>query len=139
VSTEANKISGMTASDTRRWVIFAQVVLAAAVWWALGNAFALVYRTTHLRQFTPFGVADSQWIAFALVGAAFIYTLRNAMAQEFANDVFNELRKVTWPSWKETRQSTLVVIVTVFVVGMILGGFDLMWAKLTRQILTGGQ
>jgi preprotein translocase SecE subunit len=137
VSTEANKISGMSATDTRRWVIFAQVVLAFAIWWALGNAFALLYRTAHLRQFMPFGVADSHWIAFAIVGAAFIYTLRNVTAQEFANDVFVELRKVTWPSWKETRQSTMVVIVTVFVVGMILGGFDLMWAKLTKYLLTG--
>lgn len=137
MSTEANKISGMSASDTRRWVIFAQVVVAAAVWWSLANAVALLYRTAHLRQFMPFGIADSQWIAFAVVGAAFIYALRNPIAQEFANDVFVELRKVTWPTWKETRQSTVVVIITVFVVGMILGGFDLMWAKLTKLLLTG--
>lgn len=139
MSTEANKVlAGLSGNDTRRWVVFAQAVLAVAVWWALGNAFTLVYRTAHIRQYTPFGIADPQWIAFAIVGAAFIYTLRNVVAQEFANDVMVELRKVTWPSWKETRQSTLVVIVTVFVVGMILGGFDLMWAKLIKYLLAIG-
>ena len=139
MSTEANKIAtGMGQNDTRRWVVFAQAVIAAAIWWALGNAFTLLYRTAHIRQFEPFGVADPQWIAFALVGAAFIYTLRNVVAQEFANDVFTELRKVTWPTWKETRQSTMVVIVTVFVVSIILGGFDFMWAKLIKYLLAIG-
>src|SRR5687767_10533290 len=101
VSTEASKIPGMGTGDQRRWVIFAQFAIAAAIWWSLGNAFALLYRAAGIPAYTPFGVADWHWVAFALVGAAFIYTLRNPIAQEFANDVFVELRKVTWPSWKE--------------------------------------
>lgn len=138
MSTEASKIPGMGNSDQRRWVIFAQFAIAASIWWSLAQALTLLYRAASIPAFTPFGVADSHWAAFAIVGAAFIYTLRNPIAQEFADDVFVELRKVTWPSWKETRQSTFVVIVTVFIVGLILGGFDLIWAKLIRYILNTG-
>lgn len=137
MSTEANKIPGMSANDTRRWVIFGQVVLAACVWWALANAVALVYRMGGIPRYTPFGIEDARWIAFALVGAGFIYALRNPVVQEFSNEVLSELRKVTWPTWKETRQTTIVVIITVFIVGMILGGFDFIWAKLSRYVLTG--
>ena len=137
MSTEASKIPGMQ-SDQRRWVIFAQAVLAFGIWWSLAQTFALIYRAAKIPTFNPFGVSDWHWVAFAVVGAAFIYTLRNPTVQEFANDVLVELRKVTWPSWKETRQSTLVVIVTVFIVGMILGGFDLIWAKVIRYIINTG-
>lgn len=137
MSTEANKVlTGVSGGDTRRWVVFAQAVVAVAIWWALGNLFLLIYKQAHIHEYSPFGVPDAKWIAFAIVGAAFIYTLRNVVAQEFATEVLIELRKVTWPSWKETRQSTMVVIVTVFVVGLILGGFDLMWAKLIKFLLT---
>ena len=39
-------------------------------------------------------------------------------------EIFNELRKVIWPSPAELRTMTLVVIVTVVVVSMILGLID---------------
>ena len=129
-------IGGMGASDARRWVLFVQFGLAACLWWALSNAFELTYRLAGIPQYRPFGIHDASWIAFAVTGATLIYVLRNAVVQEFADDVMVELRKVTWPSWKETRQSTIVVIITVFIVGGILGAFDLLWAKLTQYLLT---
>jgi preprotein translocase SecE subunit len=39
-------------------------------------------------------------------------------------DIFNELRKVIWPSWGELRNMTFVVIVTVVVVSLLLGLID---------------
>jgi preprotein translocase SecE subunit len=39
-------------------------------------------------------------------------------------DIFNELRKVIWPSWAELRTMTFVVIVTVIVVALVLGAID---------------
>ena len=139
MSTEVNKVlAPMGGSDVRRWVLFAQFVLAVGVWWALANAFQLVYGALDLPVFRPFGWHDANWVAFILTGMALIYLLKNAPAQEFATDVFVELRKVTWPSWKEVRQSTFVVIVTVAIVGSILGLFDLIWSTLTKYLLTRG-
>ncbi len=39
-------------------------------------------------------------------------------------DIFNELRKVIWPSWAELRTMTFVVLVTVVVVSTVLGAID---------------
>ena len=141
MSTEANKVKGiatMSADDTRRWAILSQLVLGALTWWALANIIHLAYRGLEIPHWDPFGWHDANWVAFALTGATLIYMFRNVATQEFANDVVIELKKVTWPTWKETRQSTMVVLITVAIVGLILGGFDLIWAKLTRYLLTGG-
>jgi preprotein translocase subunit SecE len=42
----------------------------------------------------------------------------------FYNEVRNEMRKVTWPSWKEVRGTTTVVIITVFIFAAYFGIID---------------
>lgn len=49
-------------------------------------------------------------------------------------EVANELKKVTWPSWEETKLSTVVVIITSIIVAIILGMFDALWAFLSSAI-----
>jgi preprotein translocase subunit SecE len=54
---------------------------------------------------------------------------------EFLADVKAELKKVTWPTRKDTYASSLVVIVLVLVSAVFLGGVDLILARLVRMIL----
>jgi preprotein translocase subunit SecE len=42
----------------------------------------------------------------------------------FYNDVRNEMRKVTAPTWKEVRGTTTVVIITVFIFAAYFGVID---------------
>ncbi|HZK72845.1 MAG TPA: preprotein translocase subunit SecE [Clostridia bacterium] len=42
----------------------------------------------------------------------------------FLREVFDELRKVVWPTWGELYRYTLIVIVTVIVLGGFIGGVD---------------
>jgi len=42
----------------------------------------------------------------------------------FYNDVRNEMRKVTAPSFKEIQSTTIVVIITVFIFGAYFGIID---------------
>ena len=42
----------------------------------------------------------------------------------FYNEVRNEMRKVTWPSWREVRGTTTVVIITVFIFAAYFGIID---------------
>jgi preprotein translocase subunit SecE len=42
----------------------------------------------------------------------------------FYNDVRNEMRKVTAPTWKEVRGTTTVVIITVFIFALYFGIID---------------
>ena len=55
---------------------------------------------------------------------------------EFFREVKVELKKVTWPSRKQTTGTTIVVIIFVFVVAAFLGLFDLSLSKLVQVVLT---
>ena len=70
------------------------------------------------------------------VGAA-LGTWKYPKVHSFLTEVVEETSKVVWPTRQETRDSTVVVIVFVFVVAAILGSFDLLWAKVTNIILSG--
>jgi preprotein translocase subunit SecE len=53
----------------------------------------------------------------------------------FLNDAKAELKRVTWPSRKQTMASTLVVIIVVFVMAIFFGIIDFGLAKLIKLIL----
>ena len=55
---------------------------------------------------------------------------------EFLKEVKVELKKVTWPTRKQTTGTTIVVIIFVFVVAAFLGIFDLGLSKLVQVVLT---
>ncbi len=57
-------------------------------------------------------------------------------AIEFLREVKIELKKVTWPTRKQTTGTTIVVIIFVFVVAAFLGLFDLGLSKLVQVVLT---
>ena len=48
-----------------------------------------------------------------------------ARTKGFFSDVRNEMRKVTFPNFKEVRATTIVVIITVFVFALYFWGIDL--------------
>ena len=49
-------------------------------------------------------------------------------------DVISELRKVTWPTFAETRYLTIVVAIVAIVIGVILGLFDLLFGWIVEQL-----
>jgi preprotein translocase subunit SecE len=51
-----------------------------------------------------------------------------------ANEVTGELKKVTWPTTKEVRTATIVVIVMAIIAAIILGLFDLVWSNITEIV-----
>jgi preprotein translocase subunit SecE len=56
-------------------------------------------------------------------------------AVQFLYDVRSELRKVTFPSRKETLASTAVVIVVVFLVATYLGLIDFVLSLVVTMVL----
>jgi preprotein translocase subunit SecE len=57
---------------------------------------------------------------------------------EFIQQVQQETRKVTWPSWKETRMTTLMVFVMVVLVSVFLSVADWVIGTAMKAILGGG-
>ena len=70
--------------------------------------------------------------AAALIVGVSMY--RSDRIYGLANEVASELKKVTWPTAKEVRTATLVVIVMAIVSALILGIFDFVWTNLTELV-----
>jgi preprotein translocase subunit SecE len=51
-------------------------------------------------------------------------TKRQAGLQRYVNETSGELRKVSWPTWPEARQLTILVIIVMVVVGAFLSLID---------------
>ena len=56
-------------------------------------------------------------------------------AKQFLREVKTELKKVTWPSRKDTLSGTLVVLVAVFIIAIFLGIVDFWLSKLIKMLL----
>ncbi len=44
--------------------------------------------------------------------------------KEFANDVVKEMKKVSWPSKEQLKESTIVVIITTIIITLIVLAID---------------
>jgi preprotein translocase subunit SecE len=56
----------------------------------------------------------------------------------FLREVYDELRKVVWPTPAELYRYTLVVIFTVLVLGIFIGGTDYLLEQLTKRVIYNG-
>jgi preprotein translocase subunit SecE len=56
----------------------------------------------------------------------------------FLREVYDELRKVVWPTPGELYRYTLVVIFTVLVLGLFIGGTDYLLGQATKSALYNG-
>jgi preprotein translocase subunit SecE len=85
-----------------------------------------------------FGTVPSEFkmSLIAAVGAfvAGVALYRNDRVYQLANEVSSELKKVTWPTAKEVRAATIVVIVMAVTSAVILFLFDLVWSGLTDLV-----
>ena len=57
------------------------------------------------------------------------------VAKQFLREVRTELKKVTWPSKKDTLSGTVVVLVAVFVISFFLGIVDYGLSNLIKEFL----
>ena len=55
--------------------------------------------------------------------------------RKFLGEVKTELKRTTWPGRKEVQNTTVVVIVTVFVFATFLGVVDLILGTVLRRVL----
>lgn len=49
--------------------------------------------------------------------------------QNFATDVIDELKKVSWPTKSETIRLTTIVIIVSLIIGLYVGIIDILLAK----------
>lgn len=118
---------------TQRYVIIAHIVLGLLLAMTIGQLLGAI--------FAGVGVSDGQLLGqqltvtkllgIALGAAATVALYKNPKSIAYTNEVVAELRKVTWPTKKETQTATTVVIVTTLVMSVILFFIDNIWGALT--------
>jgi len=112
-------------SGDRKWIGLAYLVGAALIGWVTSLAFELVIKYTRWSNPKILSVAPLTSILgfFLAFLGVYLYT-RQAAVQTYSDEVVQEVRKVTWPTRQVAYLSSIVVVVTVFVMAFILGVFD---------------
>ena len=54
---------------------------------------------------------------------------------QFLRDVYDELRKVVWPTGGELYRYTLVVVFTVLLLGLFIGGTDFFLSEAAKRTI----
>jgi preprotein translocase subunit SecE len=119
----------------RRIVAIFYVAAAFALGMFLEKAFEISFAAAGVNDF----VVLSDWtlstvLGFAVAAVAAVVVWRIPKTQQVSMEIALELRRVTWPSLRETRASTIAVIVASFVAAVILGIFDLAWSWLSSKV-----
>ncbi len=75
--------------------------------------------------------------AAAVIKAAPVKPKENLLSRsvQFLREVKMELKKVTWPSRKQTVGSTIVVLVLVMIIAFFLGAVDIGLSSLVKVVL----
>lgn len=56
----------------------------------------------------------------------------------FLREVYDELRKVVWPTAGELYRYTLIVIFTVILLGAFIGGTDYLLGAIAKRVIYSG-
>ncbi len=129
----ADKTTGM---DPKRMVGVFFVLAALAVGVFLEKILGLVF--TYARWNDP-AVFGEDWtlttvLGFAIAAVAAVVAWRTPRTQTVSLEIAGELKKVTWPTLRETRAATVAVVVATFVAAVILGVFDFVWARISSLV-----
>jgi preprotein translocase subunit SecE len=120
----------------RRYVAIFYVLAALAFGFFLEKVFALAFSYARVNDFLVLGEgwSLSTVVGFAVAAVTAVVVWRIPKTQAASLEVALELRRVTWPTLRETRAATIAVIVACFVAAIILGGFDAAWAWLSSFV-----
>jgi len=103
-------------------------IVVNALFTAFAASFAPIaraYSVEILRHGLPVGLA---LLTFALLQF-------NQTALVYADEVVSEIKKVVWPSKKDTSAMTIVVSVMLLISGIILGMFDFISQEVVKIVL----
>jgi preprotein translocase subunit SecE len=119
----------------KRYVAIAYVLAALALGVFLERVVALVFGYARVNDVELVGgYSLSTVVGFAVAAATAVIVWRIPRTQTVSLEIALELRRVTWPSLRETRAATVAVIVASVIAAVILGFFDGVWSWLSQKI-----
>ena len=73
-------------------------------------------------------------LGYGIAAALAVLAWRSPRVNAVSMQVAQELELVSWPNLRETRASTVAVVVFTFVAAFTLGIFDLVWSRLSALV-----
>ena len=77
----------------------------------------------------------SNGIPVAIGAVVFLILQLNAKTVGYMDNVVGELKKVVWPSRKDTGLMTVVVVIMLLISGVVVGLYDAIWAYVINYFL----
>ena len=77
------------------------------------------------------------WVA--VIGAAFAYSWHKGYLKRFSDyiqETRDELKKCTWPTMEELKGSTVVVMITIALLGVFTVGVDFVFTVVIRRLIS---
>jgi preprotein translocase subunit SecE len=73
-------------------------------------------------------------VGYGIAGVLAVLAWRSPRVNAVSMQVAQELELVSWPNLRETRASTVAVVIFTFVAAFTLGIFDLVWSRLSALV-----
>jgi preprotein translocase subunit SecE len=119
----------------KRWVGIFYVAATVVAGKFFEKLLELAFSYTRINDFPIVaGWTLSSALGFALAIAIAVVVWRIPRTQAVSLEVALELKRVTWPSLRETRAATVAVVVASFIAAIILGVFDFIWGRLSAWV-----
>jgi preprotein translocase subunit SecE len=124
------------SKDDNTWLNVAYVSFALLIAYVVYRGIEMAgIQTGWIERFEWFSIATTVTSVVAGAGAS-LWLRSDRERNDYFLAAIAELRKVTWPTWIDTKRMTIVVCVFVAIFAVILGVFDLLWAKALNVLLT---
>jgi preprotein translocase subunit SecE len=119
----------------KRYVIIFYALAAVVVGFFLERVLQKSFAGLRVNDTNVFaGYTVSTLVGFGIAVATAVACWQIVKVRTLALQVAEELRRVTWPSFRETRAATVAVIVASAIAAVVLGIFDFVWSWLSQQI-----
>jgi preprotein translocase subunit SecE len=121
--------------DVKKWLALVYLIFAMTAWY-LSTAF-IKWVANYFMLMEKYSWSGLLIYGLPLVLGIIVYVLcyRLEQVNVYMSEVVAEIKKVVWPTRKETWAATIVVLIAVLISGAMLGVFDWLSASLLRYIL----
>ena len=126
-ATDASEQANRAGMDPKRLVVVAYLVFGIIIALFIGHVFDLLGARLGLGNGRP--IEGLEWKYTDLLGIVATvglgaYCWTNPKTKALSMEVATELMRVTWPTWQETRISTMAVVVASLIAAFVLFFID---------------
>ena len=137
-ASDASQQANRAEMDPRRLVVISFLVFGIILALFFSHLLEMVLAQLNVANAQAIEGTDIRLVnvlGVVLAGGLGVVAWRNQRLKALSLEVATELMRVTWPTWEETRISTVAVVVASLVAAVILFGMDTLSYKMMVEWL----